>query len=405
MALEPIRSVPLSHKSPVASAGIIALPIDAVRRIAREIALPNAVAVDQKARFPLETIEALKQHKLLSALVPSELGGAGLRFGEVAAMCEILATGCASAAMVFAMHQIQIACIARHGMSSPVLCQYLREVVDKQYLVASVTSEVGVGGEMRTSIASVSREAGRYAVNKDATTISYCEHADDLLLTARRAPDAPPSDQVLVLLKKGDYRVEKTGTWDTMGMRGTCSPSFKVYGGGPEEHVLPAPFADIASHTMVPVSHVLWASVWLGIAASAVSTARAFVRQQARAKPGTLPPTAVRLAEVSSLLQTMRTNVHDVVSEAEELMNDDSTNSLSSISFALKMNNLKVAASQLVVQIVNQALLICGIMAYKNDSPFALGRHLRDAHSAAIMVGNDRILATNASLLLVLKED
>ena len=64
-----------------------------------------------------------------------------------------------------------------------------------------------------------------------------------------------------------------------------------------------------------------------------------------------------------------------------------------------------VAASQLVVQIVNQSLLICGIMGYKNDSPFALGRHLRDAHSAALMVGNDRILATNASLLLVLKED
>ncbi len=37
--------------------------------------------------------------------------------------------------------------------------------------------------------------------------------------------------------------------------------------------------------------------------------ARAFVRQQARAKPGTVPPTALRLAEVSSLLQTMRTNV------------------------------------------------------------------------------------------------
>jgi acyl-CoA dehydrogenase len=54
---------------------------------------------------------------------------------------------------------------------------------------------------------------------------------------------------------------------------------------------------------------------------------------------------------------------------------------------------------------VNQALLICGVVGYKNDSPFALGRHLRDAHSAALMVGNDRILATNASLLLVLKED
>jgi acyl-CoA dehydrogenase len=69
------------------------------------------------------------------------------------------------------------------------------------------------------------------------------------------------------------------------------------------------------------------------------------------------------------------------------------------------MNNLKVSASQLVVDIVHRALLICGIQGYKNDSPFSLGRHLRDAHSAALMIGNDRILATNASLLLVLKDE
>ncbi|MET0592819.1 MAG: acyl-CoA dehydrogenase family protein [Polyangiaceae bacterium] len=382
-----------------------AKPIDAVRRIAKEIARANANDVDQKARFPIEAITALREQKLMSALVPKELGGAALTFGEVATMCELLASGCASTGMVFAMHQIQVACIARHGLSSPGLSQYLREVVEKQYVIASVTSEVGVGGEMRTRIAAVSRESGRYAVYKAATTISSCELADDLLLTARRAPEAPPNDQVLVLLKKGDYKVERTGNWDTMGMRGTCSPSFKVFAQGPEDHVLPAPFADIASHTMVPVSHVLWASVWLGIASSAVSNARAFVRQQARSKPGTVPPTAVRLAELSSLLQTMRTNVHDVVSEAEELMTHGGTDALSSISFALKMNNLKVAASQQVVQVVQQALLICGIMGYKNDSPFALGRHLRDAHSAALMVGNDRILATNAQLLLVLKED
>jgi len=83
----------------------------------------------------------------------------------------------------------------------------------------------------------------------------------------------------------------------------------------------------------------------------------------------------------------------------------EGTDALSSIGFALKMNNLKISSSQLVVQIVQQALLICGILGYKNDTKFSVGRHLRDAHSAALMVGNDRIYATNASMLLVLKDD
>ena len=41
------------------------------------------------------------------------------------------------------------------------------------------------------------------------------------------------------------------------------------------------------------------------------------------------------------------------------------------------------------------------LQGYKNDSPYSLGRHLRDAHSAAIMISNDRIASNTANLLLV----
>jgi acyl-CoA dehydrogenase len=242
-------------------------------------------------------------------------------------------------------------------------------------------------------------------LNKDATTISYGEQADDLLVTARRDASAPRSDQVLVLLKKGDYTLERTTKWDTLGMRGTCSPGLKLQSKGPTSQVLPIGFSDVASLTMVPYSHILWASVWLGIAASAVHTARAYVRQQARANPGTVPPSALRLAEVACSLQSMRAAVSSITEEADEMMHTKNDDALLSIGFAFKLNNLKVAASQMVGQIVHQALQICGIMGYKNDSPFSLGQKLRDAHSAALMIGNDRIYATNASMLLVLKDD
>jgi len=46
---------------------------------------------------------------------------------------------------------------------------------------------------------------------------------------------------------------------------------------------------------------------------------------------------------------------------------------------------------------------VIGIEAYKNEGPLSLGRHLRDAHSAALMINNDRIRSTNADLLLVYK--
>lgn len=380
--------------------------VEAVRRIASEVAAPAADSVDREGRFPDEAVSALKKGHFLSALAPKSLGGLGCGMVELAAMCQALGEHCASAAMVFAMHQIQVACIVRHGMSQAFFRAYVAELIERQQVIASVTSEVGIGGEMRTSLCAVEPRGDRFGLVKDASTISYGAQADDLLVTARRAPDAPSSDQVLVLVRKADYSLEKKGEWDSLGMRGTCSPPFKMTSEGHPDQILSQPFADIASHTMVPFSHILWASCWLGIATAAVTRARAFVRVQARAKPGTTPPTALRLAEVVSTLQSMKANVDHVTAECEALMTSrEGTDALSSIAFALKMNNLKVSSSQLVVQIVQQALLICGILGYKNDSKFAVGRHLRDAHSAALMVGNDRIYATNASMLLVLKDD
>ena len=83
----------------------------------------------------------------------------------------------------------------------------------------------------------------------------------------------------------------------------------------------------------------------------------------------------------------------------------DDLETLSGMGFAIAMNSLKVSSSTLVVDIVGRALTICGISGYREDSPYSLGRLLRDAHGAAVMVNNDRIIANNAQMLLVHKED
>jgi acyl-CoA dehydrogenase len=374
--------------------------------VGAEIAARHADDVDRNARFPREAIDELKREKQLGAFVPKELGGLGYGISELGAMCMSLAQSCSSAGMVAAMHHIQVACIVRHGLSSPFFRRYLSELCERQLLIASVTSEVGVGGDTRSSVCAVESADGRFKLNKDATTISYGEQADDLLVTCRRAPEAAPSDQVLVLLRKGDYTLNRTTAWDTLGMRGTCSPGFKLTSTGPDEQIVPGSFADSSAQTMVPFSHVLWSSVWLGIASDAAARASAFVRAEARKKPGTVPPTALRLAELSTLLQSMRNNVQAVNAECDRLLRSPQGNeAFLSLGFALKMNNLKISTSQQTADIVQHALGICGIMGYKNDTPFSVGRHLRDSLSAALMIGNDRILSKSASLLLVYKDD
>jgi acyl-CoA dehydrogenase len=376
-----------------------------VHEIGREIIAPAAADVDRHARFPRESIDALRTLDLLSAYVPEEYGGMGLSTTEIAKTCEILGAYCGSTAMVFAMHQIQVACIVQHGGASRFFERFLRQLVADQPLIASATTEIGVGGDLRSSVCAVYVADGQFTLVKKAPVISYGEAADYILATCRRSPDAPPSDQVHVLVARDRYQLQALSGWDTLGFRGTCSAGFVLQAAGPVDQILPAPFADILSATMHPFSHIVWASLWSGLAGDAVNRARAFVRAEARKNPDAPPTSALRLAEVDSKLQEMRSNIELAARDYDRMVACRNPEAFRQFGFAIRINNLKLSSSTLVVDIVSRAMLICGIAAYRNDSPFSLGRHLRDAYGAALMVNNDRIMNHNAAMLLAHKEE
>ena len=127
---------------------------------------------------------------------------------------------------------------------------------------------------------------------------------------AAATPDAPPSDQVLVLVRKGDYTLDADGDLGHAGHARHVQP-------GLQADVVGRRGADRCRARSPTRRRRRWCRtrtscgrrVWLGIAADAVGARRAFVRAEARKKPGTVPPTATRLAERRAQLQAMRNNV------------------------------------------------------------------------------------------------
>jgi acyl-CoA dehydrogenase len=366
--------------------------------IAEQVSGPVADDVDRLGRFPSETIEALRADGLLWALVPRELGGLGASLSDVSEGLAALGRHCASSAMVVAMHHIQVACLVRHG-TNDVLRAYLAEAVEHQYLLASATTEVGTGGDVRSSVCAVDVAGGTFRLEKQAPVISYGNYADGILVTARRSEDSPENDQVLVLCRPPDLELEQVGEWNSLGFRGTCSPGFILRASGDAAAVLDQPYGDISTQTMLPIAHILWGSLWLGIATAATDRARRFVQGEARKRPGTTPAAALRLADVTAVHQQFADLVRGSVRRYEEV--EDDPERLSAIGFAIGMNSLKVSASTLVVDVVRQCMVICGLAAYRLEGPYSLGRHLRDSMGAALMVNNDRIMGNNAQLLLV----
>ena len=372
--------------------------LDRIHVMGREIIAPNADAVDRDARFPEEAFAALRAEKLLSAYIPVDHGGMGINITELSKICEALGQYCASTAMVFAMHQIQVGCIVHHALGSKFFRDYVRAMVANQYLLASATTELGIGGDVRSSICAVKVDGEHFTLEKQAPVISYGESADAILVTCRKSEDASRSDQVQVLVRKEDCTLKRLSGWDTLGFRGTCSLGFALTSAGRAEQILPVPYAIIHSKTMHPFAHSVWGSLWLGIATDALHRARTAVRAEARKNPGVIPISATRLAEADIVLFSMRSSLQLTVADYHRLLVEDIPESFSNFGFAIKINNLKISCSQLVIDIVGRAMLICGIAGYKNDSKLSLGRHLRDAHGAMVMVNNDRILGQSATM-------
>jgi len=376
-------------------------PLSIEQRIAAvaAVAAEHADAVDQEGRFPEEAVAAMRQHQLFAMAVPEEFGGEGASLNDVAAACKALGTACSSAALIFAMHQAQLYCLTRHAQLDTWHATFLQTAVMHQWLIASATSEELIGGDLRSSLCAVAPdEHGRFLLSKRTPTISYGAYADVILVTARRTLASNSADQVLVTVMREDLDLIPTTPWNTMGMRGTCSGGFMLEARGTQDQILETPFSEIAARTMVPVSHILWSHAWMGIAAAAVRRGQAFFRKKARTGGDSVTQSGTRLANAVGMLRSMESTIQTVMRSYGEVCNSQPGKLM--FGSAVQMNDLKVRMSTTALQIVGEVMQLCGMAAYKNDSPFSLGRHLRDLDSAPIMINNDRLMAGSAVLMM-----
>jgi acyl-CoA dehydrogenase len=365
-----------------------------------QAAAAHADAVDRGSRFPQEAFDAARAQRLLGMQVPTNLGGDGASIGEVVDVCYMLGQACSSTAMIFAMHSINVGILVRHGRGSAWHQDFLRRIASEQLLLASSTTENMTGGNVRSSSCFVNPDGERMSLTKNATVMSYGAAADAILATARRSADAASSDQVLVTLLKKDYRLDRISEWDTLGMRGTCSTGFTLTGSGVLEQVLPVPYEKIHSHSMMPIAHLTWGGAWSGAAAGAVARARKFVRNAARQANGQMPPGAAHLTRAVMSLRALRSQIDSALRRFEAAgMNSEV---IESLDFQTVFNLLKVSNSEMSIATVMSALQATGLSGYRSDGEFSVSRALRDVLSSAIMINNDRILASaaNASMLV-----
>jgi acyl-CoA dehydrogenase len=370
-------------------------PLRLAAKVAGEVIRPAAPEVDRTATFPAAGVSALAEVGLLHAALPGGYGGAALDTATLAGIARVLARACGSTAMIWAMHQVQLACVYRHGGGSGGLARRLAGSIAGAGLVASVTSERGVGGDLRSSRTCCESHGARLSVIKAAPTVSYVSQASGFLITARRGPDSSPHDQVAVFATADQVEVTDVGRWNVLGMRGTCSPGCTIRAEVDPGQVLADPFAAVAAATMVPLSHILWSAVWIGLAEEALARAIRAVRTGRREAPDP------RLADAGRRLSLLHGLSRLVIDGYEAYP----PNGEPTVAFGIEVNNLKLAASTQTVRVAEAALEICGMAGYQEEGELSVARLLRDLYSARLMVSNSRLVETNAMSMLLRHDD
>jgi acyl-CoA dehydrogenase len=368
---------------------------EVAERIAETVAGPAAYDVDLHARFPAEALVALRNERVLSALVPVEQGGMGATMTDISNAIRVLSRACAATGSVVAMHMEQLFILLKYG-TTPALRRVIAELVDKQLLIANANSEVGIGGDVMRSIAALEPEGDGWRFDKQALAASYGREADMILSTSRRSPDAADTDQALCLLRTADFTLEPTSGWDTLGLRGTCSSGLHMTGHVTSDDLFPASFSEIANGGGGQLRHVLLTAVWTGLAEAAMEEAHKVVRAAARRNIGTTPQTALRLAEVFAEVQVARSTLAEAQRQVEDALEADN---LEDIGLIMSLRNVKVVTSTAAMRAATAALQICGINGFRRGPEHRLERVVRDACGALIMVSNDRYLLENAEML------
>ncbi|GAA3952007.1 acyl-CoA dehydrogenase family protein [Streptomyces marokkonensis] len=363
----------------------------------------HAAKADAEGVFPHESVQALREAGLFGLLVPTEYGGMGGDLGDLVEVAALLAGGCLSTAMIWAMHCQQTDVVVRHA-GERLRTELLPRIAEEGYYLASVTTEPAKGGHLLSASSAIEADETELLVRRSAPVVTGGEHADGFLVTMRAAPDAPPNQVSLIHLHRGQADTRVVRDWNAMGMRATRSVGMELDGATAPHQVVgtPGEFRRVAMDSMIPAGHLAWSACWLGAARDALDALVALSRS--RQRPGGLDTRSelVRHRLGRARVDLELASAYLLRARDEVLLRRRTGASMDVRALHMQLDTLKVACSELTFSAVDRLVQLGGTMTgYQRDAAVPLERHFRDLRSASLNYSNDRLLGAIGTLTLL----
>ncbi|NJQ01092.1 acyl-CoA/acyl-ACP dehydrogenase [Streptomyces sp. PLAI1-29] len=360
----------------------------------------HAREVDRDARFPTESMAALRRNGYLGYLVPAEYGGMGGSLNGLVSDAKDLAGACMSTALIWAMHCQQVDCLVRHA-GPDLKSEVLPRIASGEIYLASVTTGTGGGHLMSVDDSLTGAPDGNLlALGRTAPVVTGGEYADAFLVTMQDDTDHSGHGVSLIYASRADLTIRRVGEWNPLGMRATASGALRLDGTVRRDRLVgqPGRFREVSHDSMIPLGHLAWSACWLGAAQKAFSGLLHQIGKTIRVDRGS-PLVQERIARIRVDLELVNAYLRRTCEEIESQR--DRGQSPNRPDLHIHLNTLKIAASELTFRAVDRMVQLAGLaVGYSADAPIPLERVFRDLRSAALNYSNDRLLTATGILSL-----
>lgn len=190
---------------------------DAAARLAERFG-ELAEQYDRSGEFVFANYELLSEAHFFSLSVPAELGGGGASYEDVCDCTRLIARGCGSTALAYAMHSHPVCLnVFKYYRGDSKAEQTLRRIAEKELVIAGTGAN-----DWLESSGHAEKVEGGYRVSATKHFVSGAPGAHVLVTSS--VTEGDQGSEIIhfsIPFKTDGIRVENN--WDTLGMRATGS--------------------------------------------------------------------------------------------------------------------------------------------------------------------------------------
>jgi alkylation response protein AidB-like acyl-CoA dehydrogenase len=373
--------------------------VDIASRLAREKLAPRAARYDREAANPVDSWRDLHADGILAAAIPAAHGGLGLDMPAYVDVIRTLAQGCASTAMTLHMHSTVMRFIDALGTEAQKR-RWFAEVVGGGTLFGSWGSEPAVSLSRTLLMETAIRADGEsFVVDGVKHFCTMAMGASHYMVWCALDGEKDMGKALMLALVPADTPGLATdGKWDTLGMRGTYSPSVTFTGARiPKDAALGRPGA-VTQVGVVESFGLGYAAVYVGIAEAALAFALSYAKERV-VKPENIAiaqdPTVQRhLGGLAVHLDAARLVLTDAAARWEPAEVAERGN---------LANRAKYLATEVSLEVTSRVIQVVGGRGAYRELP--LERAFRDVRTSTLMPPTmDRMLEAIGKSALGLTE-